>query len=82
VTRSGSGCRTWSRTTPRPVMTTPGTSELRREGDIVPVDENRAHDKIGERLRIFDMARGAEVAGSGFYYWRGDGARLAWAIFS
>lgn len=59
-----------------------GNVELRREGGTVPADENRAHDKIGERLRIFDLTRGAEVAGSGFYYWRGDGARLAWAIFS
>ncbi|WP_018686045.1 serine--tRNA ligase [Actinokineospora enzanensis] len=59
-----------------------GNVELRRAGEQTPVDEERAHDKIGERLRIFDMVRGAEVAGSGFYYWRGDGARLAWAIFS
>ncbi|CAO5251604.1 serine--tRNA ligase [Frankia sp. AgKG'84/4] len=59
-----------------------GNVELRREGETVVPDEERAHDKIGERLHIFDMARGAEVAGSGFYYWRGDGARLAWAIFS
>jgi len=28
------------------------------------------------------MARAADVAGAGFYYWRGDGARLAWAMFS
>jgi len=59
-----------------------GNVELRREGDTVPADPQRGHDTIGERLRIFDLARGAEVAGSGFYYWRGDGARLAWAIFS
>lgn len=59
-----------------------GNVELRREGTPVPADEARAHDKIGEQLGIFDMARGAEVAGAGFYYWRGDGARLAWAIFS
>lgn len=59
-----------------------GNVELRREGETVPADEARAHDKIGDRLGIFDMARGAEVAGSGFYYWKGDGARLAWAIFS
>ncbi len=56
--------------------------ELRRVGDPVPADESRAHEAIGTRLRIFDMARGAEVAGSGFYYWKGDGARLAWAMFS
>lgn len=59
-----------------------GNVELRREGDPVPADEARAHDKVGERLGILDLARGAEVAGSGFYYWRGDGARLAWAVFS
>jgi seryl-tRNA synthetase len=59
-----------------------GNVELRREGDPVPADERRAHDTIGSRLKIFDMARGAEVAGSGFYYWRGGGAHLAWAIFS
>ncbi len=56
--------------------------ELRRVGDPVPADEARAHDAIGARLGIFDMARGAQVAGSGFYYWKGDGARLAWAMFS
>jgi len=56
--------------------------ELRRVGDPVAAGEARSHDVIGSRLGIFDMARGAEVAGSGFYYWKGDGARLAWAMFS
>ncbi|WP_291413024.1 serine--tRNA ligase [Actinophytocola sp.] len=56
--------------------------ELRRVGDPVPADEDRSHEVIGGRLGIFDMKRGAAVAGSGFYYWRGDGARLAWALFS
>ncbi|MBE1875728.1 serine--tRNA ligase [Myceligenerans pegani] len=56
--------------------------ELRAFGTPVPADENRSHDIIGERLGIFDMARGAEVAGNGFYYWKGDGARLAWAVFT
>jgi seryl-tRNA synthetase len=37
---------------------------------------------IGTRLGILNLARGAHVAGSGFYYWTGDGARLAWALFS
>lgn len=57
-------------------------SELRRVGNPVPADAARGHDAIGTRLGIFDMACGAEVAGSGFYYWKGDGARLAWAMFS
>jgi len=56
--------------------------ELRRVGEHVPASDDRAHDLIGKRLGIFDLARGAEVAGNGFYYWRGDGARLAWAVFS
>ena len=56
--------------------------ELRRVGTPVPADQARGHDAIGTRLGIFDMARGAEVAGSGYYYWKGDGARLAWAMFT
>jgi seryl-tRNA synthetase len=56
--------------------------ELLRAGDPVPADTARDHEAIGTRLGIFDLERGAKVAGSGFYYWRGDGARLAWAVFS
>lgn len=59
-----------------------GNVELRREGDPVPPDEARYHDTVGTAVGILDLARGAEVAGSGFYYWRGDGARLAWAVFT
>lgn len=70
-----------------PDDTPPGESEadnveLRRVGDPIPANEARSHDVVGTRLGIFDMERGAVVAGSGFYYWRGDGARLAWAMFS
>ncbi|MFF4339318.1 serine--tRNA ligase [Kitasatospora sp. NPDC001540] len=59
-----------------------GNVELRRVGAAEPTDEARAHEVIGERLGIFDLKRAAEVSGSGFYYWKGDGARLAWAMFS
>ncbi len=59
-----------------------GNVELRRIGDPVAADDGRAHDAVGTRLEIFDLERGAEVAGSGFYYWRGAGARMAWALFS
>lgn len=59
-----------------------GNVELRRVGNPVPADESRAHETVAARLGIFDLARGAEVAGSGFYYWKGAGARLAWAVFS
>ncbi|MGH3795047.1 MAG: aminoacyl--tRNA ligase-related protein [Pseudonocardiaceae bacterium] len=63
---------------------TPGGDnvELRREGHPVVADEARGHVAVGAALGILDPARGAQVAGSGGYYWRGDGARLAWAVFT
>ena len=42
----------------------------------------KPHDVLGRELDILDLERGARVAGSGFYYWKGDGARLAWALFT
>ena len=39
------------------------------------------HQAIGEKLGIIDTARGAKVAQAGFYYWRGQGAQLAAAMF-
>jgi seryl-tRNA synthetase len=50
-----------------------------------PVKANfamKTHEAIGERLGIIDQERGAKVAGAGFSYWVGDGARLAWGLFS
>ncbi len=41
----------------------------------------RPHDQLGETLGIIDTGRGAKVAQSGFYYWRGKGAQLAQALF-
>ena len=43
--------------------------------------EPQPHDVIGERLGIIDTARGAKVAQSGFYFWCGEGAQLAAALF-
>jgi len=40
------------------------------------------HFELGEDLGILDTTRGAKVAGSGFYFLRGDGARLERAIVS
>ncbi|WP_435155481.1 serine--tRNA ligase [Haladaptatus sp. DFWS20] len=57
--------------------------EVRREGfdslrdlptEIVP------HYDLGEDLEIIDEARGAKVSGSGFYFLKGDGARLEHAL--
>jgi len=39
------------------------------------------HQALGEKLGIIDCERGAKVAQSGFYYWKGRGAQLASALF-
>lgn len=56
--------------------------ELRRVGVPVTPDEARCHDTVGAALRILDPTRGADAAVEGFSCWRGDGARLAWAVFT
>jgi seryl-tRNA synthetase len=38
------------------------------------------HWEIGEKLDILDFERGAKVAGTGFYFLKGDGARLERAL--
>ncbi|RJT04388.1 serine--tRNA ligase [Halococcus sp. IIIV-5B] len=57
--------------------------ELRREGfgerrelpeDITP------HYDLGEELDVLDFERGAKVSGGGFYFLKGDGARLEHAL--
>jgi len=56
--------------------------EVRREGveeASVPA-ELEPHYELGERLGILDFDRGAKVAGGGFYFLRGDGARLEHAL--
>lgn len=56
--------------------------ELRREGHPVVADEARDHRAVGTALGILDSAHGTQDAGSAGYHWRGDGARLAWAVFT
>jgi seryl-tRNA synthetase len=56
-------------------------AEVRRWGvapnfDFTP----RPHWEIGEALGLFDLPRGAKVAGSGFPVFTGDGARLVRAL--
>ena len=48
-----------------------------REFSFKPKD----HQEIGEKLGIIDTQRGAKVAQSGFYYWKGKGAQLCNALF-
>ena len=56
--------------------------ELRKVGNFKKFDfEPKPHEVLGEKLDILDLERGAKVAAAGFYYLKGDGARLAWAVF-
>jgi seryl-tRNA synthetase len=57
-----------------PVVRTWG--EPRREGAVPP------HWEIGARLGLFDLERGAKIAGSGFILYTGQGARLQRALIS
>ncbi|MFW6384101.1 MAG: serine--tRNA ligase [Halodesulfurarchaeum sp.] len=57
--------------------------EVRREGfdslRTLP-DTVTPHYDLGEDLDILDFDRGAKVAGGGFYFLKGDGARLEHAL--
>ncbi len=44
--------------------------------DVVP------HYDLGEEMEIIDFERGAKVAGGGFYFLKGDGARLEHALMA
>ncbi len=56
--------------------------ELRKVGTIPTFDfKIRDHQELGELLDILDIARGAKVAGAGFYYWKGKGAILAQSLY-
>ena len=53
---------------------------LRTWGDPRPEGDTPPHWEIGERLGLFDLERGAKVAGSGFIVYTGAGARLQRAL--
>ncbi len=56
--------------------------ELHKWGEKPKFDfQPKTHDVIGADLGILDLQRGTKVAAAGFYYWKGDGARLTWAIY-
>jgi len=55
--------------------------ELRTWGTIPTFDfEAKDHVTLGETLDIIDIPRGVKVAGSRFYFLKGDGARLEMAV--
>jgi seryl-tRNA synthetase len=53
---------------------------LRTWGEPRPEDATPPHWEIGERLGLFDLERGAKIAGSGFVLYTGIGARLERAL--
>lgn len=56
---------------------------LREVGEQATFDfEPRDHLELGEMLGAIDMARGAKVSGSRFYFLKGIGARLELAIMN
>ena len=59
-----------------------GNVEIKKVGTIPTFDfPIKDHQQLGEELDILDIARGAKVAQTGFYYWKGQGAILAQAFF-
>ncbi|MDP9270147.1 MAG: serine--tRNA ligase [Chloroflexota bacterium] len=53
---------------------------IRSWGEPRPADSAPPHWEIAERLRLFDLQRGAKLAGSGFVLYTGAGARLQRAL--
>lgn len=55
--------------------------EIKKWGEIPSFDfEPKDHQELGENLDIIDLTRAAKVAGSRYYYLKGDGALLAWGL--
>ncbi len=58
-----------------------GNIEIRRWGDAKELDfEPQDHETIGKKLKLFDLEKGAEVTGSGFYYLTGDAVLMEFAL--
>ena len=53
---------------------------IRSWGEPAAAGSAPPHWEIGERLKLFDLERGAKVAGSGFILYTGAGARLQRAL--
>jgi seryl-tRNA synthetase len=55
---------------------------VRSWGEPTVPEGVRPHWETGARLGLFDVERGAKVSGSGFVFFRGQGARLVRALMS
>ena len=53
---------------------------IRSWGELAAAGSSPPHWEIGTRLALFDLGRGAKVAGSGFILYTGAGARLQRAL--
>jgi seryl-tRNA synthetase len=53
---------------------------IRSWGEPAAAGSSAPHWEIGERLALFDLERGAKIAGSGFILYTGAGARLQRAL--
>ena len=53
---------------------------VRSRGEPAAAGSSPPHWEIGERLGLFDLERGAKIAGSGFILYTGAGARLQRAL--
>ncbi len=53
---------------------------IRSWGEPAAAGSSPPHWEIGERLALFDLDRGAKIAGSGFIVYTGPGARLQRAL--
>ncbi|HOX37081.1 MAG TPA: serine--tRNA ligase [Candidatus Brocadiia bacterium] len=55
--------------------------EVRKWGEVPKFDfAPKDHVDLGAALDIIDIPRGAKLSGSRFYYLKGDGAMLEWAV--
>ena len=59
-----------------------GNPVIRSWGEPRPEGSTPPHWEIAERLELFDLERGAKIAGSGFILFTGAGARLERALIS
>jgi seryl-tRNA synthetase len=55
---------------------------VRTWGEPLAREHRRPHWEVADDLRLFDLARGAKVTGSGFPVYRGDGSALQRALIS
>lgn len=56
--------------------------EVRRTGDLIDRGHRISHLEISQQLGILDFERGAKVAGSGFGFYVGKGAKLERALIN